>query len=120
MLPRALTSSLPSDVSRPHGAVGAFGSPDAPALDILIDGEAVAQGLESGTVTDFAPLAGGEHSVQVVPTGEAAASALIDESIQTDEGGVYTIAIADLLKISNLSLWRAISTISTRVRPGFG
>jgi hypothetical protein len=32
MLPRAESGSLPSDSSRPHGAVGAFGSPPAPTL----------------------------------------------------------------------------------------
>jgi hypothetical protein len=32
MFPRALTSSVPSEVSRPQGAVGALGSPEAPVL----------------------------------------------------------------------------------------
>lgn len=72
-------------------------SPDAPAIDIIVDGQPVAQGLEFGSVTGFASVPEGEHGIIVVPAGEDSTSALIDETIDTDGDDVYTIAVANLL-----------------------
>lgn len=79
-------------------------SPDAPALDLLIDGQPVAQGLEFGAITEFASLPDGEHSVQVVPSGSGPDSALIDEKIETDGDSAYTVAIANLLNAIELKV----------------
>ncbi|MGE3797239.1 MAG: DUF4397 domain-containing protein [Thermomicrobiales bacterium] len=72
-------------------------SPDAPAIDVLVDGLPVAQGLEFGLFTDYAPVTPGDHQIQVVPAGEDAVSALIDETVGTDGGQAYTLAVANLL-----------------------
>lgn len=79
-------------------------SPDAPALDILVDGQPVAQGLEFGALTEFAPVSDGDHTIQIVPAGEAVASALIEETIGTDGDSAYTVAVANLLNALELSV----------------
>ncbi|CAN5815266.1 hypothetical protein BH24CHL4_BH24CHL4_10590 [soil metagenome] len=72
-------------------------SPDAPAVDILLDGAPVAQGIEFGIATEYAAVSPGDHNVQVVPAGESAAAALIDETIGVDSGEAYTVVVANLL-----------------------
>jgi len=74
------------------------GSPDAPAVDVIIDGASVAQNIAFGTVTDYFPLPSGDHQVQIVPTGTAASSAVIDEQVSLDGGGAYIFAATGLLK----------------------
>ena len=79
-------------------------SPDAPAIDILVDGQALAQGLEFGSVTEFAPVSEGDLSIQVVPAGQTAESALIDESVEVDGDNAYIVAVANLLNSLELKV----------------
>lgn len=69
-------------------------SPDAPSLDIVVDGAPLTQGLAFGAASDYLPLTSGKHQVQVVPSGEGADSALIDEEIDLDGGSAYIFASA--------------------------
>jgi hypothetical protein len=82
-------------------------SPDAPALDLLIDGQAIAQGLEFGAVTEFASLSDGDQSLQVVPSGSQPDAALIDEEISTDGDSAYTVAITNLLNAIELQVYKS-------------
>lgn len=54
-------------------------SPDAPAIDLLLDGQPVAENIGFGTATAYAAVAPGDHQVQVVPTGES--DPLIDQRL---------------------------------------
>jgi hypothetical protein len=45
----------------------AHASPDAPAVDVLVDGDPVVEGLEFRSVTDYLELESGEYSVSVEP-----------------------------------------------------
>jgi hypothetical protein len=84
--------------SEPDGSVRFIqASPDAPALDILVDGAPVAQELQFGDATEYAPVTPGEHSIQVVPAGEDANAALAEEDLEVDSDGAYTVAVANLL-----------------------
>ncbi|WP_435359114.1 DUF4397 domain-containing protein [Haloarchaeobius sp. DFWS5] len=47
----------------------AHASPDAPAVDVLVDGSAVVEGLEFGTVTDYLEVPPGEYEVAVNAAG---------------------------------------------------
>jgi hypothetical protein len=69
-------------------------SPDAPAVDIVVDGAPVAEGVNFGDASDYLPLTSGKHQVQVAPSGESAGSALIDEEIDLDGGSAYIFAVA--------------------------
>jgi len=43
-------------------------SPDAPAINILVDGQPLAQDVAFGSASEYAALSPGNHQVQVVPT----------------------------------------------------
>ncbi|MEZ4521426.1 MAG: DUF4397 domain-containing protein [Thermomicrobiales bacterium] len=72
-------------------------SPDAPAVDVLVDGEAAFEGLEFSNATDYAELSAGEHQFQVVPAGGEAADAVIDTTATVESGTSYSIVAVGAL-----------------------
>ena len=73
-------------------------SPDAPAVDVIVDGAVVASDLTFGQATDALSLSPDEHQVQVVPTGADASSAVIDTTFDPDGGTTYVVAVSGQLK----------------------
>lgn len=73
------------------------GSPGAPAVDVLLDGQPLLQGVEFGTATDYVTLTPEEHRLQVVPTGQTADAAVVDETIDAAPGAAYVLAVYGLL-----------------------
>jgi hypothetical protein len=67
-------------------------SPDAPAVDIYVDGTAAVENLAFGTATGWVALPAGEHQVQVTPTGEAADAAVIDADVDLMADMAYEVA----------------------------
>ena len=65
-------------------------SPDGPPVDVLVDGQPVAQNVAFGSATEYAPLAPGDHQVQVVPTGGG--DPLIDQTVTLQGGTAYILA----------------------------
>jgi len=65
--------------------VGHF-SPDAPAVDVYVDGSVAVAGLEFPEVTAFVGVAGGDYEVAVAPAGTSIDDAVI---------GPVTITLAD-------------------------
>ncbi len=57
-------------------------SPDAPNIDVYVDGERVREGISYGTVTDYRDLAPGTYRIQIVPAGEDPAEAVLDETVE--------------------------------------
>jgi hypothetical protein len=72
-------------------------SPDAPEVDVLVDGGVIASNVAFGTVSDYMAIPGGEHQLQIVPAGSPAESALIDTTIDLDDGNAYLVAATGLL-----------------------
>src|SRR5215204_2019190 len=72
-------------------------SPDAPAIDVIVDGAPVAENVAFSSASDYMPFSSGEHQVQIVPTGSGAESAVLDETVDLDGGGAYIFAAAGLL-----------------------
>jgi hypothetical protein len=72
-------------------------SPDAPAVDVIVDGAVVASNLTFGQVTDALSVSPDEHQVQVVPTGADASSAVIDTTFDPEGGKTYIVAASGLL-----------------------
>lgn len=66
-------------------------SPDAGNVDVFVDGTKLLTNFAFGTVTNYVPLAAGQHQIQVAPTGKGA-SAVITQRVSVDGGVVYTIA----------------------------
>ena len=67
-------------------------SPDAPAVDIFVDGALAVENLAFGAATGWVALPAGEHQVQVAPTGEAADAAVIDANVELMADMAYEVA----------------------------
>src|SRR5215208_753766 len=72
-------------------------SPGAPEVDVLLDGQTLLQGLAYGTASSYATLTPEEHRLQVVPTGQTADAAVVDETIDAAPGQAYLLAVFGLL-----------------------
>jgi hypothetical protein len=72
-------------------------SPGAPEVDVLLDGQTLLQGLAYGTASSYATLTPEEHRLQVVPTGQTADAAVVDETINAAPGQAYLLAVFGLL-----------------------
>ncbi len=73
------------------------GSPDAPNVDVWVDGAVYAKDVAHGTATDYMSFPSGKHQIQIVPTGAGVESAVLDETVDMDKGGAYIFAAAGLL-----------------------
>ncbi|MFB6169497.1 MAG: DUF4397 domain-containing protein [Haloferacaceae archaeon] len=62
----AVSAQSGTDDGEPRAAVRlAHASPDAPAVDVSVDGEEVVSGLEFRRVSDYLTLDPGDHGVRV-------------------------------------------------------
>ncbi|WP_135806271.1 DUF4397 domain-containing protein [Halorussus marinus] len=67
-------------------------SPDAPAVDVLVDGDAVLEGVEFGAVSDYLELEAGDHEV-VIQTSENE-TVVFEDTITVEADTSYTVAAA--------------------------
>src|SRR5690606_7743439 len=73
--------------------VGHF-APDAPEVDVYVDGELTVEGLEFSEVTAFLGLAGGTYSIAVAPAGTSLDDAVIGPVDLTVEDDTHTTVAA--------------------------
>jgi hypothetical protein len=120
-----LTSTAGTPVARGQQAIPAVtgvpdpvvrfvhGSPDAPAVTVLIDEQPLAEGVAFGTATEYLPTTPGDHRVQVVP---AEGGEPVSDQTVTFDGWTSTIlaAVGDL---ANLQL-QATTVDVTETEPG--
>jgi hypothetical protein len=66
-------------------------SPDAPAVDVWLDGEPAIRNLAFGQFTGHTAVPAGSHRVRVTPTGAATDSAVIDTTLDLGAGKAYTV-----------------------------
>ena len=79
-------------------------SPDAPAVDVYVDGEAVVEGAEYKQATDYMALPAGDHEIEVFPAGEnGEGEPVISQSVTLEEGMKYSAAAVG--KLDGISLW---------------
>ncbi|MBN1443301.1 MAG: DUF4397 domain-containing protein [Planctomycetes bacterium] len=76
-------------------------SPDAPAVDIWVDGAVALSGVEFGAVSGYLSLAAGTYRVQVTPAG-ADSPVVIDADITLENGRSYTVAATGSLAAGDL------------------
>ena len=62
-----------------------------PAVDVMVDGAPVAQGLAFGAATEYAALPAGDHQVQVLPSGQT--TPLIDAAVTAEAGAASIVAV---------------------------
>src|SRR5215213_8734815 len=72
-------------------------APGAPAVDVLVDGQPLLAGVAYGTASSYSTMTPEEHRVQIVPTGETADAAVVDETIDAAPGQSYILAVYGLL-----------------------
>lgn len=72
-------------------------SPDAPAVDVYVNGDRALTNVPFFTASDYLDLPAGTHQVQVTPTGQPASAAVIDASVTVEANKAYTIAATGLV-----------------------
>ena len=70
-------------------------SPDAPNVDVWVDGTKVLTDVPFTAVSDYLPLPAGDHNVQVTATGST--DPVIDADLTLEAGTSYTVAATGLL-----------------------
>jgi hypothetical protein len=66
-------------------------SPDAPNVDVWVDGSKVLTDVPYTAVSDYLELPAGDHAIQVVETGTTS-PAVIDATLTFEAGKAYTVA----------------------------
>ena len=72
-------------------------SPDAPAVDVYVDGEKALGDLAFGATSGWVAVPAGEHNVQVTAVGTEIETAVIDADVTLEEGAAYEVAAIGLL-----------------------
>jgi hypothetical protein len=72
-------------------------SPDAPAVDVYVDGEMALGELPFGETSGWVAVPAGEHQVQVTAAGAELETAVIDANVTLEEGAAYEVAATGLL-----------------------
>lgn len=67
-------------------------SPDAPAVDVYVDGQRAISNLAFPKGIDYTPLPAGPHRVQVAPAGAGVGAAVITANLTLEAGKDYTVA----------------------------
>lgn len=72
-------------------------SPDAPAVDVFVDGTAALEGVTFPAISDYLDVPAGEHTFAVAPAGQGETAAVIETTQTLAAGQAYTIAAVGLL-----------------------
>jgi hypothetical protein len=75
-------------------------SPDAPAVDVWLDGKMAFQGLRFKDYTDYAQVPSGNHTLQIVVSGTT--TQVLGGPVNLQAGAAYTFMAAG--RVSNLGL----------------
>jgi hypothetical protein len=67
-------------------------SPDAPAVDVFVNGDRAIENLAFGEATDLIPLPAGEYDVAVAPTGAPIEDAVITATLALEADAAYNVA----------------------------
>lgn len=73
-------------------------SPDAPAVDVYLDGAEAISDLAYDDITDYVSVPSGAHNVQVFPaSADGTGDPVIDADVTLNSGADYTVAAVGLL-----------------------
>ncbi|WP_250674946.1 DUF4397 domain-containing protein [Paraclostridium ghonii] len=78
-------------------------SPNAPAVDVYIDGQLVIKDLSFTNFSDYSYLPEGMHTIQVTPTGDAS-KVVINKMVDVPDNRIFTIAAVGNLENIELLL----------------
>lgn len=78
-------------------------SPDAPAVDIYVDGSEVVKGEQFKDNTDYVALSAGDHKVEIYAAGtKGEKEPVLAKTVTTEAGKAYTVAAIN--KLAELEL----------------
>jgi hypothetical protein len=77
-------------------------APDAPNVDVYVNGDPVLTDVPYTTVSDYLSLPAGTQQVTVYPTGDTT-SPVIDAPVELAAGGAYTVAAVGLVADDSLT-----------------
>ena len=77
-------------------------APDAPNVDVYVNGDPILTDVPYTTVSDYLPLPAGTQQVTVYATGETT-SPVIDTPVELAAGGAYTVAAVGLVADDSLT-----------------
>jgi LPXTG-motif cell wall-anchored protein len=67
-------------------------SPDAPAVDVYVDGNKVLTNVPFFTASDYLDVPAGPHDLKVTPTGEPNTAVIDAKGVTVESGRAYTVA----------------------------
>lgn len=67
-------------------------SPDAPAVDVFVDGTAALTNVAFPAISDYLEVPAGARNIQVAPAGAGASAAVITANPTLEAGAAYTVA----------------------------
>lgn len=108
------TGSVAANEHRAYVRV-AHASPDAPAVDVFVDGNAVLEGVEFGAISGYLELAPGEHTFEVAPAGEGRGATVLEASESVSAATFYTVAAIGTLDQLEATVFE---DDTTRIRVG--
>jgi LPXTG-motif cell wall-anchored protein len=89
----ALLAVLPTSAQSQNAMVRVVhASPDAPAVDVYVNGNVTLEDVPFFTVSDYLSLPAGDYRFQITPAGEPVDAAVIDASATLAAGSAYTVA----------------------------
>lgn len=102
-LPLALALAAPAFAQGGEAQVRvAHLAPDAPNVDVYVNGEPVLTDVAYTTISDYLPLPAGTQQVTVYATGDTS-TPVIDTPVEVAAGGAYTIAAVGLVADGSLT-----------------
>jgi len=105
------------DVNTPTSLQVIHASPDAPAVDIVVDGGVLVPGLEFPDATGFVEVPGGTYNVSVTVAGNPGAIAIGPVDLELMSGERYSIfAVGELAVIEPLILMDDPRRVSTNAK----
>ena len=87
-------------------------SPDAPAVDVFLDGKQTVDGAAFKAVTSFGDVPAGKHSVLVTVHGDK--KEVLKQEFDLKAGTYYTVAATGLLKDIKLTAFTASSMMMSK------
>ncbi|MBS2969119.1 DUF4397 domain-containing protein [Metabacillus sp. KIGAM252] len=90
-------------------------SPDAPAVDVTVDGKTVVEGAEFKAATDFMAVPAGDHKVEIYAAGTVEeGKPVISTDLTVEAGKMYTAAAINTLDNLELQVLNDDTMVSER------
>jgi len=80
-------------------------TPDAPAIDVYVDGDRTIRNLAYGRSTEIFKLEAGQHRFTIIETGGDLSQPIVERVITVETGKTYAIATVGLLADIAIQTW---------------